>query len=663
MNGKLNICLRKALPYLCGAALLYSCASVGRLEGGEEDFDPPVMVSSSPALGSVNQKNTKRFTIEFDEYIKLDKPQEKIVFSPPQAKAPEIKASGKKVVVNLQVDTLMPNTTYTIDFADAIQDNNESNPLTQFTYTFSTGDQLDTLAVAGTVLNASNLEPIKGAVVGLYADLSDTVFTSKPFERMGRSDSRGYFSIRGIAPGKYHVFALQDTDQDYKFSQPNEELAFSDSIIIPTSEPRMRQDTVWIDSLTVDTIVPVSYTYYMPDNIILRNFKQLRPNRRLAGFTREEAHKFKLNFTAPSDSLPVIKGLNFNAEDAFVVELNNGVRDTLTYWLKDSTLIRMDTLQMSVSYHYTDSLYQLQPRTDTLRVLYRKKPPTEQERKAAEQAKKEEERRLKHGDTLEVKKLEVKPLPMEVYAPGTLDIYDYLSLTMQEPVLRLDTAAIHLEQMQADSTFAAIPFEFKQDSIDQKVYNIYADWEVDGNYKLRIDSAAVTGIYGLTTSKTENSFKIKPLEEYGQIFYTIMGVDTTAFVELLDERDNVVRTADVVDGHADFYYLNPAKYGARLVVDTNGNGRWDTGDYDLKLAPEMVYYYHQLLELKANFDIYQNWDVHELPLDKQKPDELKKQKPDTSNNRRNSRNASNQNNRNSSTSSGMRNQRSSMGFF
>lgn len=660
MKNKLKIWGKRTLLMIGGAVVLYSCASIGRLEGGEEDFDPPVMLESSPKLGSVNQKNTKRFTIEFDEYIKLDKPQEKIVFSPPQTQAPEIKASGKRVVVNLQ-DSLQPNTTYTIDFADAIQDNNEGNPLTQFTYTFSTGDQLDTLAVAGTVLNASNLEPIKGAVVGLYADLSDTVFQAKPFERMGRSDSRGYFSIRGIAPGKYHVFALQDDDRDYKFSQPTEQLAFSDSIIIPTSEPRMRQDTVWIDSLTIDTIVPVSYTYYMPDNIILRNFKQDRPNRRLAGFNREEAHKFKLNFTAPSDSLPVIKGLNFNAEDAFVVELNNGVRDTLQYWLKDSTLIKMDTLLMSVSYFYTDSLYQLQPRTDTLRITYRAKPPTDAERKAAEQAKKDEERRLKHGDTLEVKKPEIKPLPMEVYAPGTLDIYDYLSLTFQEPVQRLDTAAIHLEKMQADSTFAALPFEFRQDSIDLKVYNIYADWEVDGNYKLRVDSAAVTGLYGLTTKQTENAFKIKPLEEYGQLFYTVTGVDTTAFVELLDERDNVVRTVDLIDGHADFYYLNPGKYGARLVLDVNGNGRWDTGDYDLHLAPEMVYYYNQILELKANFDIYQNWDVHELPLDKQKPDDMKKQKPETTQNRRD-RNASSQNNNRSSTSSGVRNQRSSMGF-
>ena len=638
------------------AALCCACAQIVSPKGGEVDRTPPAVLKTSPENKKINtQPDVIKLT--FDEYFVLKNPSANIMVSPMLKQPMQFSTQGKTLIIKIQ-DTLQPNTTYTIDFADAIQDNNESNPLTQFTYTFSTGDQLDTLAVAGTVLNASNLEPIKGAVVGLYADLSDTVFQTKPFERMGRSDSRGYFSIRGIAPGKYHVFALQDDDRDYKFSQPTEQLAFSDSIIIPTSEPRMRQDTVWIDSLTIDTIVPVSYTYYMPDNIILRNFKQNRPNRRLAGFNREEAHKFKLNFTAPSDSLPVIKGLNFNADSAFVMELNNGVRDTLQYWLKDSTLIKMDTLLMSVSYLYTDSLYQLQPRTDTLKVVYRAKPPTEQERKAAEQAKKDEERRLKHGDTIEVKKPEIKPLPMEVYAPGTLDIYDYLSLTFQEPILRLD-----LEQMQADSTFAALQFDLQRDSIDQKVYNIFADWEVNGSYRLRVDSAAVTGLYGLVTKKAENSFKIKPLEEYGQLFYTVMGVDTTAFVELLDERDNVVRTVDLVDGHADFYYLNPGKYGARLVVDTNGNGKWDTGDYDLHLAPEMVYYYHQILELKANFDIYQNWDVHELPLDKQKPDDMKKQKPETTQNRRN-RNASSQNNNRSSSSSGFggNSSRGSFGF-
>ena len=168
--------------------ILYSCASIGRLEGGPIDEDPPRFVASTPLPGELNSKRSK-VTIEFDEFIKLDKPSEKIVVSPPQVQQPVIKSNGKKVTVTLQ-DSMRANTTYTIDFADAIQDNNESNPLSNFTFTFATGDVLDTMAVAGTVLNASNLEPVKGILVGLHSNLADTVLTTLPFERVGRTDSR-----------------------------------------------------------------------------------------------------------------------------------------------------------------------------------------------------------------------------------------------------------------------------------------------------------------------------------------------------------------------------------------------------------------------------------------------------------------------------------------
>ena len=177
----------------------------------------------------------------------MEKANEKVVISPPQVQQPEIKANGKRVVVNLQ-DTLKANTTYTIDFADAIQDNNEGNPMESFTYTFSTGAELDSMAIAGTLLDASNLEPVKGVLVGLHANLADT-------------DSRGRFSIRGVAPGKYRIYALMDADQNFKFSQPTEIIAFNDSIIIPSMEERTRQDTLWRDSLTIDTIVERRYTH------------------------------------------------------------------------------------------------------------------------------------------------------------------------------------------------------------------------------------------------------------------------------------------------------------------------------------------------------------------------------------------------------------------
>ena len=189
---------RRLLGGVAIAAALYSCASVGRIEGGPYDETPPRFISGTPTPGALHH-NKNKLSIEFDEFIKLDKPNEKIVISPPQVQQPEIKSNGKKVVITLQ-DTLKPNTTYTFDFGDAIQDNNEGNPLENFFYSFSTGDRLDSMAVAGTVLNAANLEPVKGMLVGLHANLADSAFTKLPFERVGRTDSRGRFSIRGVAP-------------------------------------------------------------------------------------------------------------------------------------------------------------------------------------------------------------------------------------------------------------------------------------------------------------------------------------------------------------------------------------------------------------------------------------------------------------------------------
>ena len=189
------------------------------------------------------------------------------MISPPQAQQPEIKPSGKKININL-LDSLKPNTTYTIDYSDAIVDNNEGNPLGNFAFTFSTGDVIDTLEVSGTLLEASNLEPVKGMLVGLHSNLSDTAFTKLPFDRVARTDSRGHFVIRGIAPGEYRIFGLMDADQIFSFSQMGEALAFNDSLVIPRWEERMRQDTTWVDSLTIDTIVERKYTYYLPDNIV-----------------------------------------------------------------------------------------------------------------------------------------------------------------------------------------------------------------------------------------------------------------------------------------------------------------------------------------------------------------------------------------------------------
>lgn len=630
-------------------ALLYSCASIGRLEGGPYDEEPPHFVKGSPAPGSLHNTK-KKIRIEFDEFIKLEKPNEKIVISPPQVQQPVIKASSKEVLVTLE-DSLKPNTTYTIDFADAIRDNNEDNPLEAFTYTFSTGADLDTMAIAGTLLNAENLEPIKGMLVGLHSNLADSAFTTLPFDRVGRTDSRGRFSIRGIKPGQYRIYALQDADQNFMFSQPMEAIAFQDSLIIPTLEQRLRQDTLWQDSLTIDTIVEHSYTHFLPDNVMLRAFKEKVYNQRLARSERPNPKEFTLYFTAPADSLPTLKGLNFDETDAFVIEQTTGKNDSLHYWIKDSLIYQLDTLSFTLSYLYTDSLKRLMPRTDTLNLVSKLRPKSEKElEKERKEREKELEKKRKRGDA---DTIQTKFLPLDIYAPSAMDVYDYLTFTFKEPLAALDTASVHLSQ-KVDTLWESREFTLQRDSLDHKVYNLYPvlDWEYGATYELAVDSLAFHGLYGMFTDKVKKEFKIKTSEEYGAIFFNISGADSTAFVELLDAQDKVLRTVPVVDGKADFYFLNPGKYGARLINDRNGNGIWDTGNYAAKCQPEEVFYYWQVLELKANFELTQNWDVKERLLDRQKPDELKKQKPDEEKKKRRNERENNRNNRNGSSNSG-----------
>lgn len=304
--------------YVLAFLMLASCAKMGQPDGGWFDETPPQVIGASPADKGVNVKQ-KKVNIYFDEYIKVDNPTEKVVVSPPQLEVPEIKASGKHIQISL-VDSLKPNTTYTIDFSDAISDNNEGNPMGNYTYSFSTGEVIDTMEVSGYVLESENLEPIKGILVGLYADHADSAFKTKPMLRVSRTDSRGRFVIKGVAPGSYRIYALQDMDGNYMFSQKSEKLAFSHDIIVPSSKPDVRQDTTWIDSLHIKSIDQVNYTHFLPDNVVLRAFTELVSDRFFLMAERQKANCFSLYYSYGDSILPQIKGLNFNEKDAFILE-------------------------------------------------------------------------------------------------------------------------------------------------------------------------------------------------------------------------------------------------------------------------------------------------------------------------------------------------------
>lgn len=605
----------------------YACASTGNPDGGPYDEDPPKFVRATPAPNTKNNTR-KKVSIEFDEFIKLEKASEKVIISPPQQEAPEVKTSGKRVLVNFY-DSLRPNTTYTIDFGDAIVDNNEGNPLGNFAYAFATGDTIDTLQVSGTILNAADLEPIKGIQVGLHKNLNDTAFITQPFDRISRTDSRGNFTIRGIAPGKYRIYALMDGNQNYLFDSKTEAIAFTDSLIIPTSAGAVRQDTVWNekDTTKIDTIIRTDYTRFLPDNIMLRAFKEENNMQYLVKSERPKTNQFMLYFNAKADTLPTLTGLNFDAGKNLLVEPNIK-NDTILYWIKDTTLCETDTLTIQLDYLTTDSLGKLVPQTDTLRMV--NKIPRERRLALKEEAdkkkEKERKRRMRKGDTLSV---ETQFLTMQVDAPSALDLNRNIILKFEEPIESIDTSGIHMAVM-ADSVWQEIPFLLQADSIAPRQYQILAAWQPGQEYQLRIDSLCFKGIYGLQTDKVENTMKVKTLEDYGALFFNIVGAEEHAIVQLLNSNDEVIRQQPVTDKKTcDFYFLQPGtKYYIRLFNDTNHNGKWDTGNYKEKRQAEEVYYFPKVWEMKANFDFEETWDLKAVPLDKQKLDDIKKQKPD-----------------------------------
>ncbi len=608
-------------------AVFYACASPGTPDGGPYDEMPPRFLGSSPQPNATNVKQRKVY-LEFDEYIKLEKASEKVIISPPQVEAPEIKTSGRRVVVEF-LDTLKSNTTYTIDFGDAIVDNNEGNPMGFFSYAFSTGETIDTMEVSGTVLNAENLEPIKGLQVGLHANLNDTAFTKTPFLRIGRTDSRGRFVIRGIAPGKYHVFALKDGNQNYMFDSKTETIAFLDSVIVPTSEPAVRQDTTFnvMDSLIYDTIRTIHYTRYMPDNLVLRAFKEPITTQYLMKSDRTDLFKLMLKFSAPADTLPSLRGLNFDERNAWVVEANR-TNDSIVYWVKDSLLYEQDTLRVELNYLATDTLGKLVSKTDTLNFT-NKIPKERRLLLAAEELKKLLKERKKQGIPDSVPLKTIEPLRVNLAAPSTLDLDKNIDISFDEPLARVDTSKIRLFH-KVDTLWNEERFIFRQDTVAHRKYELLAEWKPGEEYRLEIDSAAFTGLYGQLNEAKKQTLKVKKLEEYGTLFLTIQGVGKYAFVELLNGSDKVVRRQLIGEkGNCDFYFLQPnTKYYARIIDDTNNNGRWDTGDYTTKRQPEAVYYFPGKWEMKADFEVEEKWDVSATPVEKQKPDEIKKQKPE-----------------------------------
>lgn len=600
-----------SLFVVAAALLLAACASIGRPEGGPRDMTPPVVVRSTPAPGSVNVSNG-RIDIVFDENITLDDPMNKIVVSPPQKKQAQISSNGRRVRITLR-DTLRDSTTYTVDLADAVRDLNEGNILDGLAIDFSTGPSIDTLMISGIVFEGRTLEPAQGMIVGVYSTpVADTALTTLPMDRITKTNALGRFTIRNLKPGSYRVFAINDLNHDFHWDR-SEDIAFLDRDISPSTMAVEVTDT-FTDAAGNDSLVTRPATRFLPDDILLTWFNENYKPLYLVKHERPDARRLTLEMSTHSDSLPQLTLLNTVRAGArldreAVLQSSPGL-DSLTYWLRDTTLIGSDTLKIAARYLHTDTLDNITFTTDTLTFALR-------------QPKKKKKR---DEETDSVPKLEFVNIGISSRQPQDLNIP--LLFETSAPTASIDSAGFRIEEL-VDSVWMPVAARIPSppDSLQPMRLLTEMTWKPKTKYRVTIDSLAVTDIYGNHNRPFVQEVSTHAIEDYAALFFNIgdLGPDS-AIVELLSS-DKPVRLEPVRNGVATFEYVTPGAYYARLFIDRNQNGRWDTGSVADTVQPEDVFYFSKKLNLKKNWDVEQQWNIYETPVDLQKPEDIKKNKP------------------------------------
>ena len=592
------------------ALLVYACANRGYPEGGPKDTTPPVVVGEVPVSYTKNF-DKKRVDIFFSEFVQLKEVSEKFVFSPPLKKNPKVSLRGKYVQVSIP-DTLRPNTTYSMDFADAIVDNNEGNPLGYYRYVFSTGDIIDTLEVSGNVVNAESYEPMMNILVGLYEDQADSVPLLQLPDYIARTDSAGFFRLTNLRQAHYRVMAIDDKNKDKKYAPEVEMFGYLDSTVFPIVMPMVRTDTFRIieqisgrDTITRDSIVTTEYLGYGPGNLYIRMFQEKLTQLYLVDSDRKDREKLDFIFSIPAENEFQARLWDTLAteplpEDWYFKEQTVG-KDTITLWIKDSTVYKRDTLNVILSYLRSDSTGQHTLYADTVHYSFKEKKDNESKGK-----------KKKEDDHPKIEFLQIKS-----NVSGELDLKARLCLEFDRPVDKSGLQHLRLSE-KVDTLYQPVDFKVNED--ERKVRTVYVDapWKAGGEYLLEIDSASVYDIYGHFNDKISKNFKVRTEEYYGKVMLTVKGVTGNTILQLYKSdtgkpengkrKYSIVREKEIKgDGVVEFELLPEGKYKFRAILDTNGNGVWDTGLYLKHQQPEEIVYLPAEIAVKQNFDIEQEW--------------------------------------------------------
>lgn len=564
-------------------AVANQCANPVMPQGGPKDTEPPKLVKATPPNLSTHF-NAKRIDLEFDEFLVLKEIGKKFLMSPPPIERPEFKVKRRTLEISLK-DSLHRNTTYSLYFADAITDLNENNPIPDFQYVFSTGASIDSLEMAGIVRDAFTMKPVENAMVMLWYKGNDSIPLWQvpmhlPPAYATRTQKDGTFRLKYLRDEKYLLFALKDANANYIFDQPNEEIAFSDSLVrayykglrpdtIPSLQPtdtaQAGGDTSTGSAPKTIKTTPVNYQLY---SFVEADTVQSLVSREVIGMGQ-----ILLSFKMRPDSLITEMISPYDTMFRVLKEIN-AAGDSIRLWFP---AFRHDTVKMKIGARGL--------RTDTLRFVLKKEVKT---RKGSQKEK--------------TPHLEIKP------PQGQVNAFRPLTLVFGHPVSQVNIDSLLL--MTPKDTLK-VGFSFSDTLLRRQAF-IHFKPQFGENYQLVVTRGAFTDIFGLTNDSLPARFSTRPTDAYGKFILQVKCPDATTdfLIWLMDDKEKLLRQ-DVVRGEAslDYGFLLPGKYVLKAVMDVNRNGQWDPGNYRKQLQPEKVWYFGSSIEIKANWDLKEEWII------------------------------------------------------
>ena len=598
MNKKLS----KFLPLIPAALVLGAmmfpsgCANTTTPPtGGPKDTIPPVLLKTAPLPGTVNvptHKTQIKFT--FDEYVVVKDPNN-IFLSPPLEKKPKYKMQGKSLVVSFESD-LDSNTTYTLDITGAVADNNEGNFFEGFTLVFSTGDQIDSMGMTGLVQDCNTLKPIKGATVLLYKDHADSaVFLHRP-NAAAKTDEWGFFSLRNIQDTVYRVYAIRDANNNNIYEPDQESIAFLD-------EP-YRPVTVFNDSLyefkkfnMKDTALCLA----RKNDVELNVFREKPSKQFIVKKERVGLRTAFLTFMAPGVNIHSMKVKGLPAEK--LISQINPQKDSLELWVNDQRKMP-DTLFLDINYDKTDTLGELVPTDETVKLAISKEMRAELQKSS--------QRNVKHEDTIAVFK--------SVADPTTIEQYGF-RLEFKYPLIQEAWDSLTFWSVNPRQQEKKEKFKVSRDPDNLRLYTVMPTEKLmqGFDYHLKIPYRKFRDVNGYYNDSTELKVTLPNDEKLSSISMELSHVGKNRYiVDLLTEkRDKVIRSFIVEsDQTVLFPYVKAGKYCVRITEDRNSNGLVDTGNVLEHRQPEKVRFFkikdQFLIDIPERTEYVQQIDLEEL---------------------------------------------------